>query len=297
MAALLEHYGLIGDTITVALISRAGSLDWLCLPRIDSDACFAKMLGTDDHGYWTIRPTGEVRAVARRYREDTLILETEITCDGGRVRLVDFMPPGATAEHDVIRIVEGIEGTVQMYADLKARFAYGRLRPWIRCERHQATLTSGPDTLALRSPVPLQPDSAGARVEAEFVVRAGDRLPFTLMFYRSHQPHDDVQVDAEKELARTERFWREWASRCRYRGRYREAVIRSLITLKALTHAPTGGIVAAPTASLPEELGGVRNWDYRYGWLRDSTLTLDALMCLAVTTRRRAHGSAGCCAR
>lgn len=143
MAALLEHYGLIGDATTVALISRAGSLDWLCLPRIDSDACFAKLLGTDDHGYWTIRPAAEVRAVARRYRPDTLILETEVTCDGGRVRVIDFMPPDASAEHDIIRIVEGIEGEVPMHADLKARFAYGRLIPWIHCNRHRATLTPG----------------------------------------------------------------------------------------------------------------------------------------------------------
>jgi GH15 family glucan-1,4-alpha-glucosidase len=248
------------------------------LPRIDSDACFAKLLGTDDHGYWTIRPAAEVRSVTRRYRPDTLILETEIACEGGRVRIIDFMPPGESKEHDVIRIVEGIEGAVPMHADLKVRFAYGHLIPWIHSDRHHATLTSGPDALALDSPVELQPDYAAARVEASFVVRAGDRLPFTLTFYPSHQPHGATPVDAEKELARTERYWLEWARRCRYQGPYRDAVIRSLITLKALTHAPTGGIVAAPTASLPEELGGVRNWDYRYCWLRDSTLTLDALM-------------------
>jgi GH15 family glucan-1,4-alpha-glucosidase len=278
MASLIEHYGLIGDTTTVALISKAGSLDWLCLPRIDSDACFAKLLGTDDHGYWAIRPAAEVRAVTRRYRLDTLILETEISCEGGRVRLIDFMPPDPTAEHDIIRIVEGIEGAVPMHADLKVRFAYGRLIPWIQCNGHRATLTSGPDALSLESGVPLEPDYAGARIEADFVVRAGDRVPFTLAFYPSHERRDHAQVDAESELARTERFWREWVSRCRYQGPYRDAVVRSLITLKALTHAPTGGIVAAPTAGLPEEIGGVRNWDYRYCWLRDSTLTLDALM-------------------
>ena len=280
MATLLEHYGVIGDSTTVALISRAGSLDWLCLPRIDSDACFAKLLGTDEHGYWVIRPAASVRSVARRYRQDTLILETEVTCDGGTVRIIDFMPPGVTAEHDIIRIVEGVDGAVAMHADLRARFAYGRLIPWIRCERHRTILTSGPDTLSLVSPVPMQPDYAAARVEADFVIRAGDRVPFTLAFYPSHEhdQHGEVLVDAERELARTERYWLEWTSRCRYAGPYREAVVRSLITLKALTHEPTGGIVAAPTASLPEELGGVRNWDYRYCWLRDSTLTLDALM-------------------
>jgi GH15 family glucan-1,4-alpha-glucosidase len=288
MAALLEHYGLIGDTTTVALISRAGSLDWLCLPRIDSDACFAKLLGTDEHGYWTIRPAAEVRTVSRRYRPDTLILETEVTCDGGRVRLIDFMPPGATAEHDIIRIVEGVEGAVPIHADLRARFAYGRLAPWIHCNRHLATMTSGPDALALYSPVPLQPDYAGARIEADFVVRAGERLPFTLLFYPSNKRIDELHADAERELARTERYWREWAARCRYEGPYREAVIRSLITLKALTHEPTGGIVAAPTTGLPEELGGVRNWDYRYCWLRDSTLTLDALMLAGYDEEARA---------
>jgi GH15 family glucan-1,4-alpha-glucosidase len=278
MATPLELYGLIGDTTTVALISKAGSLDWLCLPRIDSDACFAKLLGTSEHGYWAIRPATEVREAKRHYRGDTLILETEFICDSGRVRITDFMPPGVGSEHDVIRIVEGLEGAVPMHADLKARFAYGRLIPWIQHDGHRATMTSGPDALALESPVALKPDFTGARIEADFVVRAGARLPFTLIFYPSHAPKDGVPVDAEKELARTERFWREWAAKCRYQGPYREAVLRSLITLKALTQAETGGIVAAPTMGIPEELGGVRNWDYRYCWLRDSTLTLDALM-------------------
>jgi GH15 family glucan-1,4-alpha-glucosidase len=278
MASLIEHYGLIGDTTTVALISRTGSLDWLCLPRIDSDACFAKLLGTDDHGYWTIRPATEVREIKRRYRKDTLILETEVTCAGGRVRIIDFMPPGMTAEHDIIRIVEGVEGTVPMHVDLRVRFAYGHLKPWIKCNTHRATLTSGPEALSLNTPAPLQHDYTGGRVESDFEIHAGERVPFTLTFYPSHETHPELNVDAEKELARTERFWLEWVGRCQYQGPYRDAVIRSLITLKALTHAPTGGIVAAPTTSLPEELGGVRNWDYRYCWLRDSTLTLDALM-------------------
>jgi GH15 family glucan-1,4-alpha-glucosidase len=279
MAAPLEHYGLIGDTTTIALISKAGSLDWLCLPRIDSDACFAKLLGTNDHGYWSIRPATEIRRITRRYRQDTLILETEFACSSGRARLIDFMPPpGTSAEHDIIRVVEGIDGEVPLHCDLKVRFAYGRLIPWINCNQRHATLTSGPDALAFDAPMKLCPDYTDSRVEADFVVHAGERLPFTLTFYPSYQRHDPVLVDAEHELARTERFWREWSSRCRYEGPYREAVIRSLITLKALTHEPTGGIVAAPTAGLPEELGGVRNWDYRYCWLRDSTLTLDALM-------------------
>lgn len=277
MATPLEHYGLIGDLTTVALVSRTGSLDWLCLPRIDSDACFAKLLGSGEHGYWSLRPTAEVRSVQQRYRPDTLVLETEVACDGGRARLIDFMLPGAT-DHDLIRIVEGLEGEVPMHADCKARFAYGRLIPWITGNSHCATLTSGPDALELVSPVPLAPDREGARLEADFVVRAGQRLPFTLSFHDSHNHPPERPVDAQQELARTEHFWREWSARSRYRGPYRDAVMRSLITLKALTHQPTGGIVAAPTTSLPEELGGVRNWDYRYCWLRDSTMTLDALM-------------------
>jgi GH15 family glucan-1,4-alpha-glucosidase len=279
MAALLEHYGLIGDTSTVALVSRTGSIDWLCLPRIDSDACFAKLLGNNDHGYWTIRPVGEVRGVRQRYRQDTLILETEVTCRHGRARIIDFMPlVPSEKEHDIIRIVEGLEGEVAMHLDLKVRFAYGRLIPWIQADGTRATLVSGPDALAFTSSVPLEPDYEDARLECDFVVRAGEQLPFTLEYYASYTAMPDRPIDIAQALGRTERQWRAWASRCRYQGPHREAVIRSLITLKALTHAPTGGIVAAPTTSLPEELGGVRNWDYRYCWLRDSALTLDALM-------------------
>ncbi|WP_426749751.1 glycoside hydrolase family 15 protein [Myxococcus sp. Y35] len=277
MAAPLEQYGLIGDTTTVALISSSGSLDWLCLPRIDSDACFAKLLGNDAHGYWSIRPATKIQGTQKRYRPDTLVLETELTCDNGRARIIDFMPPGA-ADHDIIRIVEGLEGEVPMHADLKARFAYGNLIPWIRCEAQRATLVSGPDALAYESPVPIRPDWDAARLESDFVVRAGQRLPFTLAFYRSHEREPHHSVDAERELVRTEHHWRQWVSHCSYDGAYRDAVVRSLITLKALTHEPTGGIVAAPTTSLPEELGGVRNWDYRFCWLRDASLTLDALM-------------------
>lgn len=279
MAALLEHYGLIGDTTTVALVSRTGSMDWLCLPRIDSDACFAKLVGTDDHGYWAIQPVGEVKHIRQRYRGDTLILETEITCQGGRARIIDFMPLAASEkEHDIIRIVEGLEGEVPMHLDLKVRFAYGHLIPWIQLDGQRATLVSGPDALAFSSPIRLVPDYDEARLECDFAVRAGEKLPFTLEYYPSHLSMPDRMIDTAQALARTERQWSEWASRCRYEGPYRDAVVRSLITLKALTVASTGGIVAAPTTSLPEELGGVRNWDYRYCWLRDSALTLDALM-------------------
>ncbi|RJS23314.1 glycoside hydrolase family 15 protein [Corallococcus sp. H22C18031201] len=277
MSSPLEHYGLIGDLTTVALVSRSGSIDWMCLPRIDSGACFARLLGTNAHGYWSVRPAAEVRAVQQRYRPETLVLETEVTCDGGRARIIDFMPPGE-GEHDIIRIVEGLEGEVPIHTELRVRFAYGKLTPWIRCNGHRATLTSGPDALAYLSPVPLQPDWDAACLEADFVVRAGERLPCSLTYFESHKPAPEQDVDAERDLARTEQYWRDWASRCRYAGPHRDAVVRSLITLKALTFEPTGGIVAAPTTSLPEELGGERNWDYRYCWLRDASLTLEALM-------------------
>ncbi len=277
MPAPIEDYGLIGDATTVALISTRGSIDWLCLPRFDSDACFAKLLGTDQNGYWAMRPAAAVHHVQRRYRKDTLVLESEITTDKGRARVIDFMPAGQT-EHDIIRIVEGIEGEVPMHADLKVRFGYGAQIPWIKANESTATLTSGPNALLFSSPVPLQPDWEAARVEANFTVHAGEHLPFALTFYPSHQRPAHETIDTAKELARTEQFWRDWTSRCAYQGPFRDAVVRSLLTLKALTYEPTGGIVAAPTTSLPEELGGVRNWDYRYCWLRDATLTLEALM-------------------
>jgi GH15 family glucan-1,4-alpha-glucosidase len=224
-----------------------------------------------------VRPAAPVRSVARQYRPETMILESEIVSDGGRARVIDFMPPG-DAEHDVLRIVEGIEGEVPIHADLKVRFGYGAHVPWIKADERRATLTSGPSSLMLSSQAPLEPDWEGARLETNFIVRPGERYAFALAFYPSHQRPPEHLVDAEAELARTERYWRDWASRCRYEGPFRDEVVRSLLTLKALTYAPTGGIVAAPTTSLPEELGGVRNWDYRYCWLRDSTLTLDALM-------------------
>jgi GH15 family glucan-1,4-alpha-glucosidase len=279
MAAPLEHYGLIGDNTTVALVSRSGSIDWLCMPRIDSAACFAQLLGTNEHGYWAIRPTAPVRRVEQRYRRDTLILETEFTCESGKVRVIDFMTPGyGSLSHDVIRIVEGIEGQVPMRSDLMARFSYGKLHPWIQLDKNGATLTSGPDALLYFCPVGLTPDWDDRRLESDFTVRAGQRLPFAIEYFPSHAKPDHLTVDAEAELARTEKYWLDWVSRCKYQGRWRDEVVRSLITLKACTYAPTGGIVAAPTTSLPEEIAGVRNWDYRFCWLRDSTLTLDALL-------------------
>jgi GH15 family glucan-1,4-alpha-glucosidase len=276
MAAPLEHYGIIGDATTIALVSRSGSVDWMCLPRIDSDACFAQLLGNNQHGYWALRPTTTIRSVEQHYQPETMILETDMTCEGGRVRIIDFMPFGE--HHDMIRIVVGLDGEVEMRADLCVRFAYGKLLPWIQRDGNFATLVSGPDALAFESPVPFAPDWESARLESHFTVRAGQRLPFSLEYFCSHEPFTRRHVNAEKALEETRGFWREWAGRCKYQGRRRDAVIRSLLTLKVLTHQPTGGIVAAPTTSLPEELRGVRNWDYRFCWLRDSTLTLDALL-------------------
>jgi len=274
MASRIEDYGLIGDTQGAALVSRSGDIDWLCLPRFDSEACLAALLGRDEHGRWGIRPTVDVRKRRQRYRDDTLILETEVECDGGAVRVIDFMPP-STARSDVIRIIEGISGEVPLEMILDARFGYGANRPWIKPRDGLVTLTAGPDSLHLRASVPVKVN--GARVAALFSVKAGETVWFGLTWTSSDRPPPDP-IDKAQALADTEAYWREWVSRCTYQGRWRDAVVRSLITLKALTYSPTGGIVAAPTTSLPEEIGGVRNWDYRFCWLRDATLTLHALM-------------------
>ncbi len=276
MPSHIENYGLIGDTESAALVSRDGAIDWLCLPRFDSDACFAALLGRDEHGTWVIHPGAKVRSTSRRYRPDTMILETEFVCDSGVVRLIDFMPVMPGARHDVVRIVEGVEGTVPVDVVLLARFGYGATPPWVRfTEDNGILLTASPDALVLRTPANVK--ITDSRVSCQLEVSKGDRIPFELAWHPCHVA-PPAALDVEASLTATERFWTEWAGRCRYRGPHREAVVRSLLTLKALTYAPTGGIVAAPTTSLPEELGGVRNWDYRYCWLRDSALTLDALM-------------------
>jgi GH15 family glucan-1,4-alpha-glucosidase len=275
MPSYIENYGLIGDTESAALVSRDGAMDWLCLPRFDSDACFAGLLGRDEHGSWIIHPGAKVRSVTRRYRNDTMILETEFFCDGGAVRLIDFMPIAEGVRHHVIRIVEGIEGTVPVDVILQVRFGYGATPPWIRQTDDGILLTASPDSLRLRTPAKVE--LSRRRVSCRLEVKKGQRIPFELEWHPCHRPPLPA-LDVDAVLDSTERFWTEWASRCSYRGPHREAVVRSLLTLKALTYAPTGGIVAAPTTSLPEELGGVRNWDYRYCWLRDSALTLDALM-------------------
>jgi GH15 family glucan-1,4-alpha-glucosidase len=274
VAALIEDYGLIGDLQTAALVSRQGCIDWLCFPRFDSGACFAALLGTEENGRWSLAPQAPVTRTGRRYRDDTLVLETELETAEGVVRLIDFMPPRGEAP-DVVRIVEGVSGTVAMRLSLSIRFDYGWVIPWVRRREDGILAVAGPDALFLATPVELV--GRNFHTVAEFEVREGDRVPFVLTWYPSHHAPPQ-RVDAEQALADTESFWREWVTDCTHVGRFREPLVRSLITLKALTYAPTGGIVAAPTTSLPEALGGVRNWDYRYCWLRDATLTLLALV-------------------
>jgi GH15 family glucan-1,4-alpha-glucosidase len=274
MASKIEDYGIIGDTQTVALVSKAGSIDWLCVPRFDSDACFAALVGYDEHGRWAIRPMTAIRETWQAYDGDTLILVTEFTCDGGKVRLTDFMPPSGERS-DIIRQLEGVEGEVSLEMVLEPRFGYGANRPFIRRDANDVTFTVGPDTLLLRASIPVQ--TSDERASAYFTVRAGERVELQLAWYASHRPAPKP-LDVAAERARTAALWSSWAKRCTYQGQYREAVVRSLLTLKALTYAPTGAIVAAPTAGLPEELGGVRNWDYRFCWVRDASLTLHALM-------------------
>jgi GH15 family glucan-1,4-alpha-glucosidase len=274
MASLIENYGLIGDLHGSALVSRDGSVDWLCVPRFDSDACMAGLLGRDEHGHWSIYPSARVRRTTRRYRPGTTILETSYECDGGAVRLVDFMPLERDG-HSVIRVVEGIEGTVPVTMSLVARFGYGLAKPWITALNGDLDLTSAPDSLVVRTPTHLEFDDED--VWASFTVRKGERVPFVLTWHPASDP-SPKPLDARAALDETERRWKEWSARSTYRGPYRDAVERSLLTLKAMTYGPSGGIVAAPTAALPEEIGGVRNWDYRFCWLRDATLTLEAFM-------------------
>jgi len=272
--ALIEDYGLIGDLQTAALVSRHGCIDWLCLPRFDSGAIFAALLGDSDNGHWTIQPEGEFHSPGRRYRGDTLVLETELETATGSVRLIDFMPPRGRAP-DVVRIVEGIRGRVDVLMELVLRFDYGSIVPWVRTIEGTLVGIAGPDAISLRTPVELE--GRNLRTYAEFTVEEGARVPFVLSWTPSHEPLPEP-IDAEHALAETVEYWEEWIGRCTAEGRWEAPVRRSLLTLKALTYAPTGGIVAAPTTSLPEALGGVRNWDYRYCWLRDATLTLLAFL-------------------
>lgn len=279
MSKRLEEYGLIGNTLTAALVAQDGSLDWLCVPRFDDDACFAALLGGDEHGRWRIAPAGRVKSVSRRYRADTAILETTFDTDDGRVTLVDFMPFSDDKHYvDVVRLVRSDEGCVPMRMELTMRFGYGGIVPWVRREDYGLSAVAGPDALQLRTPVALE--SRNLTTIADFSVGGGATVPFTLAYHPSHWPPRPAD-DFASHLQETEARWRQWAGRCCYqstRPGWRDAVIRSLITLKLLTFQPTGGMVAAPTTSLPEQLGGVRNWDYRYCWIRDATLTLYSLL-------------------
>jgi GH15 family glucan-1,4-alpha-glucosidase len=280
----IEDYAVLGDTQTAALVGLDGSIDWLCLPRFDSGACFASLLGDARHGHWLLSPQGQVSPPRRRYRPETLILETDFETDGGTVRLIDFMPP-RDASPDVVRIVQGLRGQVRLRMELVIRFDYGSIVPWVRNLDGVLWAVAGPDSLYLHTPV----ETRGEHLTtvAEFVVSPGDRVPFVLTWNPSHLPIMDP-AQAERALVETETWWKDWSGRCTYTGPYREQVLRSLITLKALTYAPTGGIVAAPTTSLPEALGGVRNWDYRYCWLRDATFTLYSFMAAGYQDEARA---------
>ncbi|MFF3890242.1 glycoside hydrolase family 15 protein [Streptomyces sp. NPDC001914] len=272
----IEDYALIGDEQTAALVSRDGSVDWLCLPRFDSAACFAALLGDEDNGHWRIAPEGAGACTRRAYRPDTLVLDTEWDTDEGSVRVTDLMPQREHAP-DVVRVVEGLSGRVRMRSLLRLRFDYGSVVPWMRRSDGHRVAVAGPDSVWLRSEPPVHTYGKDFRTHSEFTVEAGDKVAFVLTWHPSHRPRPPL-CDPFEALETSVQDWRAWAARCRYDGPHRDAVVRSLITLKALTYAPTGGIVAAPTTSLPEELGGVRNWDYRYCWLRDSTLTLGALL-------------------
>ncbi|MEU4264981.1 MULTISPECIES: glycoside hydrolase family 15 protein [Streptomycetaceae] len=279
VAGRIEDYALIGDMQTAALVCRDGTADWLCLPRFDSHAVFAGLLGTEEHGFWRLgpaRPEGAQPAAAdrRRYRGDSLVLESEWDTPRGTVRVTDFMPPRDGAPQ-LIRIVEGVSGRVPMRSELRMRFSYGRVTPWVHKVDGRTVAVAGPDSVWLDT----QADTYGRNLTtySDFTVAPGDRIAFTISWQPSH--HEPPALpDPEGSLEATENFWREWVEQCTYHGPYREAVVRSLITLKALTYAPTGGIVAAPTTSLPEDIGGSRNWDYRYTWLRDAAITLSSLL-------------------
>ncbi|MET7763860.1 glycoside hydrolase family 15 protein [Streptomyces sp. NPDC005355] len=277
MAQRIDDYALIGDHQTAALISREGSIDWLCLPRFDSAACFAALLGDSDNGHWRLAPKGAGACTRRDYLDDSLVLESVWETESGTVKVIDFMPQRDRAP-DLIRIVEGVSGSVEMQGVLRLRFDYGNVIPWVRRDDGHRIAVAGPDSVWLRSEPEVHTYGKDFSTRSEFTVSAGEQVAFVLTWHPSHEPRPRL-VDPYTSLRSSLADWRAWAARCRYEGPYRDAVVRSLITLKALTYAPTGGIVAAPTTSLPELLGGVRNWDYRYCWLRDSTLTLNALLC------------------
>jgi GH15 family glucan-1,4-alpha-glucosidase len=271
---LIESYALLGDMQTAALVSWTGSIDWLCVPRFDSPAVLAALLGDQENGHWRLAPTGATQCTRRSYDGDTLILHTDWETADGAVRVIDFMPLRGQAP-DVVRIVEGISGRVEMTCEMRLRFDYGALTPWVRGFKGGFSATGGPDSVYVRTPVQLEGRDF-AHI-GTFAVSKGDRVPFVLTWHPSHLP-PPKQVDAERALKETRDYWREWSARCHYDGEWRDAVVRSIITLKALVYEPTGGVVAAATTSLPEALGGERNWDYRYCWLRDASLMLQGMV-------------------
>ena len=273
MPAKIEEYGLLGDCETAALVDKRGSIDWLCWPSFSSEACFCALLGNEDNGYWRIGPADGSCASVRSYREHTLILETTFENDEGAVKLIDFMP---IREHnsDVVRIVEGLRGKVSLWMELALRFDYGRTVPWVTALSDGIRAVAGPNLVMLHASVPVHGEDL--KTVADFTVQAGERAWFTLTYGTSHE-EEPAPIDAYQAEKDTEEFWAEWTGRLVYDGRYRDIVERSLIAIKAMTYRPTGGLVAAMTTSLPESIGGVRNWDYRYCWLRDSTFCLLAL--------------------
>ncbi|MGI5467972.1 glycoside hydrolase family 15 protein [Streptomyces sp. CA-132043] len=279
MAGRIEDYALIGDMQTAALVCRDGTVDWLCLPRFDSPAVFAGLLGTEEHGFWRLGPAAEAEgdpapSDRRRYRGDSLILESEWETPDGTVRVIDFMPPREGAPQ-LIRIVEGVSGRVPMRSSLRMRFSYGWVVPWVHQVDGRTAAVAGPDSVWFDTTA--ETHGEDLTTYSDFAVEAGQRITFTMSWQPSHHEQPPLP-EPENALAATEDFWREWVAQCTYHGPYRDAVIRSLITLKALTYAPTGGIVAAPTTSLPEDIGGSRNWDYRFTWLRDAAITLSSLL-------------------
>jgi GH15 family glucan-1,4-alpha-glucosidase len=274
MASRLDDYAIIGDTQTAALVAKNGSIDWLCLPRFDGDACFAALLGKPEHGRWLLTPREEIRTTRRRYRPRTLILETELETTSGVVRITDFMPPRGLAP-DIVRLVEGLRGMVPMRLELIIRYDYGAVVPWVRRDNSALSAVAGPHALHLYTPVITHGEHF--TTVADFAVPEGGSVPFVLTWCPSHESEPPV-LEARDLLRETDRWWCEWSRDASYEGPWKDAVTSSLTVLKALTFGPTGGIVAAPTTSLPEWPGGIRNWDYRYCWLRDATLTLYALL-------------------
>jgi GH15 family glucan-1,4-alpha-glucosidase len=274
MSRLIEDYALIGDGRTAALVGRDGSIDWFCAPRFDSSACFAALVGDPSNGRWQICPAEAPQSVRRAYRSGTMTLETTFTCANGTVTLVDCMVLDADQPR-IVRCVRGDRGSVAMRLDYVVRFDYGSIVPWLRKTDEGLLAVAGPDALMLAGDVETHAD--GLRHSAEFSVSRGERVVFELTYFHSYEPWPPARASS-RAVAKTERRWRAWAKNCTYDGPGRDLVLRSLITLSALTYAPTGGILAAPTTSLPEQLGGVRNWDYRFCWLRDATFTLYALL-------------------